>query len=115
MLDDSEIVFFRRALLEWGGSTWATSKLIRAMGFDDEAGFVKETLRLRDHISMRRPLSRADWTRVLVAAEVSYVSQVLGAGGEWTTITSIADDDAIRILRGIQRKLSTVLVREVLL
>ncbi|MDP7707655.1 hypothetical protein QXK92_33910, partial [Mycobacterium sp. TY815] len=60
--------------------------------------------RLKALLDRGQPLSRADWTRTLLATEVCFASSVLGAGLEWE---AIAGDDVftLGVLRLLQRKL----------
>ncbi|MFD8782806.1 hypothetical protein [Kitasatospora sp. NPDC059599] len=49
-----------------------------------------------------------DWARILLAAEIVFVSDLVGSGTEWSTTTGFADEATIRMLRSIQRKLGGI-------
>ncbi|WP_218000839.1 hypothetical protein [Nocardia testacea] len=68
--------------------------------------------RLRSALTSNRPLSVADWRRTLVATEFAFASDVFGSGVEWPTTTGLSDEESIRILRRLQRKLNRALGRE---
>lgn len=50
-------------------------------------------------------MSRTDWTRALLASEIVFASDVVGAGVEWPTVTGWSDVETIELLRELQRKL----------
>ncbi|WP_189232796.1 hypothetical protein [Streptomyces flaveolus] len=61
--------------------------LIRALGDDD-------------------PIKPVDWARTLLAAEIVFVSDLVGSGVEWHTTTGLTDEATLPLLRAIQRKLA---------
>lgn len=104
-LTDDERELLWRGLLEWGGPASPTNAMAAAMGFRDVSDLHKEGSRLRADISERRPLTYADWRRALLATEIVFASDVVGSGVEWSTTTGLQDEETIRMLRSIQRKL----------
>lgn len=66
---------------------------------------------LAESIADERPLSRADWTRALLATEVVFASDVVGSGVDWSTTTDFSDIETIQALRLIQRNLAAVVIR----
>jgi hypothetical protein len=61
-----------------------------------------------DYATYGQPLTPADWRRALLATELAFASDVLGSGVEWSTTTGWRDDETIRCLRNIQRKLARI-------
>jgi hypothetical protein len=104
-LDDRERRFLRAALLDWGGPAQPTQELALAMGFRDAEHLAEDTWRLWDCIDADSALSVEDWRRVLLTAEVVFVSDVVGSGLDWAITSGISDEESIAILRDLQRKL----------
>lgn len=61
--------------------------------------------RLHDAVKNGAPLSELDWARVMVLTEITWASSLVGAGADFDTITGISDEEGIRLLRGLQRKI----------
>jgi len=76
------------------------------MDFDNAAALLVEARRLSPLIRSGQPLSRRDWRRTLIATEIVFASDVFGSGGDWSTTTGFSDEDTIRILRSLQRKIA---------
>ena len=91
-------------LSQWRGPARPTSAIIKALGFSRPT-FAAEVSRLRDRIVAGEALDGRDWTRALIATEVVFVSDVVGAGVEWETCTGLSDAETIVTLRSLQRKL----------
>jgi hypothetical protein len=106
-LTDDERMFLQSGLIEWGGPARCTDTLASAMGFASVSALHQEGRLLKERLGRREPLSRRDWTRVLVATEIVFASDVFGSGVEWATTTGIPDEDSVRLLRSIQRKIPT--------
>jgi hypothetical protein len=64
-----------------------------------------EGQRLASALDSGIPLTRLDWTRVLVSAEFDFASDVFGAGVEWDIVTPLGDEHSLKLLRSLQRKL----------
>ncbi len=69
-------------------------------------GLHTEVKRLRVLLSAEASLCSRDWTRVLVAAEVAFASDLFGSGVDWGTTTGLRDAESIVLLRRLQRKLA---------
>jgi hypothetical protein len=104
-LTDDERTMLRCGLSEWGGPACCTTAMAVAMGFEDVRDLFSQADRLRAELEAGRPLSRWDWTRMLLATEIVFASDVIGSGVEWPTTTGLDDQRSIAVLRGLQRKL----------
>ena len=89
----------------------ALTAMARAMGFQSVANLLGEGDRIVNDIEARRPLTRRDWTRALLATEIVFASDVLGSGVEWPATTGLDDVETLRTLRRLQLKLAGVVVR----
>jgi hypothetical protein len=78
------------------------------MGFSDSADLLAQCRRIRVDLQEDKPLGPIDWTRTLLATEIAFVSDVVGSGYEWATITGYSDEVTIKALRSIQRKLAPI-------
>lgn len=106
LLTEEEAALLRRALLEWGGPARCSDLLAAAMGFADAQDLLDQCRRIRRALAEDTPLSRADWARTLLSAEIVFVSDLAGSGTDWPTTTGFSDESTIRSLRSIQRKLA---------
>lgn len=105
LLADEEVKLLHRALAEWGGPARCSAQLAVGMGFTDERDLLDQCDRLRSALADDLPLTQLDWARVLLAAEIVFVSDLMGSGVDWSTTTGLSDESTIRTLRSIQRKL----------
>jgi len=64
---------------------------------------------LREAVRQGEHLTREDWRRTLLATEIVFASDVVGAGMDWSITTGLSDEETIRVLRTIQRKISRAL------
>jgi hypothetical protein len=110
-LTDAERFVLTQGLAEWGGPAHCTDAMARAMGFRDVANLFEDGGRIARDLHARRPLSRRDWTRALLATEIVFASDVLGSGTEWPDTTGLDDQETLQTLRSIQYKLAGVVVR----
>lgn len=108
VLAADEAALLGRALLEWGGPARCGDEMAWAMGFADAADLLDQCRRLRAALNDDAPLGTAEWARVLLAAEIVFVSDVVGSGVEWSTTTGLGDAETLAALRSIQRKLGRV-------
>jgi hypothetical protein len=106
-LTDDERFLLDRGLAEWGGPAYCTDALAVAMGFDSVADLTLQSDRLRQSLRAREPMSRWDWTRVQLATEIVFASDIVGSGVEWHTTTGLDDMRTLDRLRTLQRKLVT--------
>jgi hypothetical protein len=104
-LTDDERLMLRHGLIEWGGPARCTDELAVAMGFADAADLLAQGERIRAELDAGRPLSRWDWTRALLATEIVFASDVLGAACDWQTVTGLDDARSMAVLRSLQHKL----------
>ncbi|MFC8827615.1 hypothetical protein ACFT9I_20005 [Streptomyces sp. NPDC057137] len=105
LLAEDETALLRRALLEWGGPARCGDQLAVGMGFESERDLLDQCSRLRRALADDVPLAPVDWARILLAVEIVFVSDLVGAGSEWSTTTGRGDEATIKSLRAIQRKL----------
>jgi hypothetical protein len=98
-----ELDLLLSGLHEWSGPASCTASLARGMGFDDVDDFDQERERMGLALRTGAALSRWDWTRILIASEIAFVSDVVGSGVEWPTTTGQTDADTLAALRGLQR------------
>ncbi|MBX9978268.1 MAG: hypothetical protein K2Z76_01700 [Mycobacterium gordonae] len=105
-LTKDETYLLWHGLLEWGGPAYCTEVMAIAMGFKSVDDIWRQFDRLTVLLDRGQPLSRTDWTRTLLATEICWASDVLGAGVDWAIV---GPDDmwTIGTLRGLQRKLSS--------
>ncbi len=88
----------------WDGPGYPTDNLARAMGFRNVADLHSIGFEIGDRIRAREILTRRDWTRAIMALEISFGSDA-GAGWEWQTVTGFEDEYSIKVVRGLQAKL----------
>ncbi|MER7770572.1 hypothetical protein [Kitasatospora sp. NPDC096140] len=106
LLAEGEVRLLRRALVEWGGPARCSDQLAFGMGFADARDLLDQCGVLRDALGGDAPLEPVEWARILLAAEIVFVSDLVGSGVEWRTTTGLGDEDTLRALRTIQRKLA---------
>jgi len=107
-LSDDERALLVRGLGEWGGGTRPTDALARAMGSENVAGLLADTKRVAAQLEADEPLTAADWARALIATEIAFASDYYGSGWDWSVIAGFDDEETIRRLRQVQRKLISV-------
>jgi hypothetical protein len=98
----------RAGLNLWGGPASMTDELARAIWFADSEEFYSQRDRLVAKIMQGEPLSPRDWHRALAALEFGFISWVLGAAGNWSSVTGLADQPTLEYIRAIQLKLALV-------
>lgn len=105
-LTHDERYMLQRGLGEWGGPAHCSNALAVAMGFADRPDMRVQRRRISDELEARQPLSRLDWSRTLMATEIVFASEVVGAASDWLTTTGMDDIRSIEVLRSLQNKLS---------
>jgi hypothetical protein len=105
VLDDRERRFLRAALLDWGGPAHPTDELAAAMGFSSAESLSGDARALWQRIEARETLTTDDWRRVLLAVEIVFASDVVGSGLDFRFTSGLLDEEAIKTLRSLQRKL----------
>jgi hypothetical protein len=106
VLDDGERQFLRAALLDWSGPARPTDELAAAMGFSSAESLSGEAWALWGRIEAGETLTTDDWRQVLLAVEIVFVSDVVGSGLDFRITSGIPDEEAIKILRSLQRRLA---------
>jgi hypothetical protein len=105
-LTEEERYMLDRGLVEWGGPARCTKELAVAMGFTDVDDLIRgEGRRILHDLRAQVPLTPLDWTRALLATEIVFASNVLGAGTDWPISTGIPDGEAVALLRTLQDKI----------
>ncbi|CRZ17589.1 hypothetical protein [Mycolicibacterium neworleansense] len=99
--------FLATALSVWGGIASGRPLPIEALGYTGRADFDADLARLRDQLGRDRPeLSTRDWSRIQFLAEISWASDMFGAGVEFELVSPFTDPEALALLRSIQRALA---------
>jgi hypothetical protein len=98
-LTADEVRLLTAGLVEWGGPAHATDPLAVAMGFADVGDLFLQSRWLTAALRNAEPLSQRDWTRVLLATEIVFVSDVVGSGWDWQSTVGWSDEETIRVLR----------------
>jgi hypothetical protein len=92
-------------VVEWGGPAHCTEEFAVAMGFTSVAGLFDSQDRLLAALRNAEPLTQIDWARALLLSEVVFASDVVGSGLDWSITVGLSDEETIRVLREIQRKI----------
>lgn len=109
-LNPEELLFFRQGLIQWEGPAYCSEQMAVAMGFNGIDDLYTQSSRIEKALSKRPVLSRFDWTRALLATEIVFASNVVGAAWDWEIVTPFSDIRSLKILRQVQRKLLGYLV-----
>jgi hypothetical protein len=105
-LTPSERDLLAQGLEVWGGPASPTDELAQAIGFQSGEDLWRGKGReLRDALRLGEDLTREGWLRTLLATEIVFVSDVVGAGTDWDVTTGLSDEETIKVLRTIQRKI----------
>jgi hypothetical protein len=107
-LTEDERDFMATALGEWGGSASYAPLPVGLVGVDSWTAFDALTEHLREAIKNAKPLPAIDWARALFLSELSFASDIVGAGVEFSTVSRFTDEEAIALLRSLQRKIIVV-------
>ncbi|MFD4958927.1 hypothetical protein [Microbacterium sp. NPDC058389] len=110
-LSDDERFLLDRGLVEWSGPARSSEAMAIAIGFSSVEELITEGHRIADALANKRPLTRNDWTRALLATEVVFASDVLGSGHDWATTTGLDDASTLALLRAVQLRLADIIVR----
>ncbi len=103
-LEEIEREFMFIALNEYGLSAKRGKELLApVMGVANDDEWYALITRLRDAIKDKAPLSDLDWARSLFLSEVSFGSQLAGAGLDFAPAL---DAEWLEVLRSIQYKIS---------
>ena len=104
-LSQEERELLAEGLIQWGGPARASKQLVQVMGFDDVESLYREGGRIAGELRQGVMLTAADLGRALIATEFVFSSDYYGAGWDWASVTGFSDEETIRRLREIQRKL----------
>jgi hypothetical protein len=90
----------------WDGIASNQPPPIEALGYTDKSDFATDVARLRDQLGRDHPdLLPVDWSRIRFLAEISWASDMFGAGVEFELVSPFADSESLALLRSIQRAL----------
>jgi hypothetical protein len=104
-LNEMETRLLCYGLIDWGGPSRCPEAMARALGFKDVDDLQVEGDRIAHDIGAGRPLTRRDWSRALLSAEVTFGNDLIGTGSEWTVIQGGSDAEWLATLRRLRRKL----------
>ena len=104
-LTEEERTVLRAGLIEWGGPARCTEEMASALGFASVSDLHEKTHVMASAVATGSPLTQVDWVRALLATEVVFASDVIGSGLDWSITTGLTDEETIRHLRGLQRKI----------
>ena len=107
-LSNEEVELLCAGLRQWGGPARPTKAFAAAMGFGSDKEMPNQCLAIHRSLRADGLMSPLDWARALVSLEIAFSSDLIGAGFEWSTSTGWSDEETIRALRSIQRKLAEV-------
>ena len=95
----------RHGLVEWGGPARCTEELAVAMGFSSVSDLFTESDRIVVALEDSLPMRHIDWARTLLATEIVFMSDTVGAALDWEIVTTIPDFETFKTIRGLQRHL----------
>lgn len=75
------------------------------MGFASVEDLFYDGDRLRSAIKSGERLTSFDWCRTVLSTEIAFASDLMGSGTDWKFTTGLADEESLRLLRQVQRKL----------
>ena len=104
-LTDDERRFMSLSINEWFGPAHGQLMMLPLLALPNKAAFSDMVKRLRDACWNREPLTDLDWARALLLTEISWGSNLLGAGID--SVSNFKDEIAVDLLRSIQYKVSS--------
>ncbi|MFJ4095367.1 hypothetical protein ACIPYS_27585 [Kitasatospora sp. NPDC089913] len=105
LLDPSETALLARSLVEWIGPARCSDQLAVGMGFADFRDLIDRTHGLARALRDDLPIAPVDRARILLSAEIVFVSDLAGSGVDWSTTTGFLDGETLTTLRSVQREL----------
>ena len=105
-LTDDERDFVEQTLKQWSLSAASTPFPFQVLGLSTWDEFGGLTYRLERAAVDGAALTDLDWARLLFLTEITFASDLIGAGVEHTLMTRFSDAEALSLLRGLQRKIS---------
>jgi hypothetical protein len=106
-LTDNEREFIQQTLEQWALSAASTPFPYQVLGLSTWEEFLTLTGRLEHAVVAGAPLTDLEWARVLFLTEVTWASNLVGSGLDFAIVTRFSDSEAIGLLRGLQRKISS--------
>lgn len=103
-LSADEREFIRQTLGQWEGPAGKMPFPFQMLGLASWDEFGDLVLRLRDAVAAGAALDDLDWARVLVLTEITWASNLIGSGLDFPITTRFSDEEALQLLRGLQRK-----------
>ena len=103
-LTERERQFIQQALEQWALSASDAPFPFQVLGLSTWEEFGELTLRLERAVTNGEPLTNLDWARVLFLTEITWASDLVGAGLDFATVTGFSDTEAVGLLRGLQRR-----------
>ncbi|WP_104091921.1 hypothetical protein [Arthrobacter sp. GMC3] len=103
LTEDERSVLFQ-GLGQWGGPAKGTEAMAIAIGFSGTSDLYRDGFRIAADIRSGSPLTIVDWHRAVLATEIMFASDVVGAGLEWHGITGWDDATTLHLLRAVQLK-----------
>lgn len=98
--------FLINALSMWGGVASGHLPPVQILGYASRADFDADVDRFCGELGLDDPdLSTQDWSRIQFLAEISWASDMFGAGVEFEVVSPFRDAEALALLRSIQRVL----------
>ncbi len=103
-LTEREREFIRQALRQWGWSASDAPFPFQVLGLSTWEEFGTLTYRLQRAVEDGESLTNLDWARVLFLTEITWASDMVGAGLDFATVTGFSDVEALSLLRALQRR-----------
>ncbi|QIK62860.1 hypothetical protein G7068_06340 [Leucobacter viscericola] len=94
----------RQGVIQWGGPARCTDDVARVIGYSSSREFYEDQDRLVDLVSSQKCIEDLDFRRLVLATEIVFVSDLLGAGVEWETVSGLSDEETLTMLREMQRE-----------
>ena len=111
-LAPAELSLVEAALHELGGTASGTTMRSILTGAPDGRDSYRRRDQLLSLIRAGAPMTRMEWTRVLLFTELAFASDMIGSGVEWPIVTGLDDLESIVALRLLQRQLVGVVASE---
>ncbi|WAC89360.1 hypothetical protein [Mycobacterium sp. Aquia_213] len=103
-LTEREREFIQQALEQWALSAADAPFPFQVLGLSTWDEFGDLTVRLKRAVTDVESLTDLDWARVLFLTEITWASELVGAGLDFATVTGFSDTEAVSLLRSLQRR-----------
>lgn len=103
LTEDERSVLYQ-GLAQWGGPAKGTEAMAVAMGFNGLSDLYSVGYRIAVEVREERALTILDWHRAVLATEIMFASEFIGAGLEWHGVTGWDDVTTLRLIRSVQLK-----------